>query len=132
MQTLQQQRAKSALQSVQGLRDQVQNKEQLAGKLDADKLVSRAAELPFMIHANGLGQAAAFFRSKQEKDGYGALYRVLSQWLCAEGRPFAGHGDLLEAITHSDLHTYRVAQAEAMQYMDWVKKFAKAYLAKES
>ncbi|MCG9059809.1 type III-B CRISPR module-associated protein Cmr5 [Laribacter hongkongensis] len=122
MQTLQQQRAKSALQSVQ----------EWGRHPDADKLVSRAAELPFMIHANGLGQAAAFFRSKQDKDGYGALYRILSRWLCAEGRPFAGHSDLLEAITHSDLHTYRVAQAEAMQYMDWVKKFARAYLGKES
>ena len=51
MQTLQQQRAKQALAKVQGL---VELKE-------GDKLKSRASELPFMIHANGLGQAAAFF-----------------------------------------------------------------------
>jgi len=80
-----------------------------------------------MIHANVLGQAAAFFRSK-EKEGYPELYRILQGWLCQSGRPFAGQTDLMQAIVGSDLHTYRVAQAEAMQYMDWVKKFAKAYL----
>ncbi len=122
MQTLQQERAKAALESIT----------KLVGHPDADKLLSRAAELPFMIHANGLGQAAAFFKSKKNKDGYDTMYKILSQWLIQSGRPFAGHTDLLQAITQSDLHTYRVAQAEAMQYMDWVKKFAKAYLGKES
>ena len=118
MQTLQQQRAKAALESITAL----------IKHPDADKLLSRAAELPFMIHANGLGQAAAFFKSKKDKDGYGVMYKVLSNWLTQPDRPFAGQGDLMQAITHSELHTYRVAQAESMQYMDWVKKFAKAYL----
>ena len=122
MQTLQQQRAKAALESITGL----------LSHPDASKLLSRAAELPFMIHANGLGQAAAFFKSKKDKDGYGVMYEVLSSWLTQSGRPFAGQKDLMQAITQSELHTYRVAQAEAMQYMDWVKKFAKAYLAQES
>lgn len=122
MQTLQQQRAKVALQSIQALR----------GHPEASKLVTRAAELPFMIHANGLGQAAAFFRSKKDKDGYGEMYKVLTTWLQQPGRPFAGHSDLLQAITTCDLNTYRAAQAESIQYMDWVKKFAKAYLAEES
>jgi CRISPR-associated protein Cmr5 len=122
MQTLQQQRAKAALESITALK----------GHPDADKLVSRASELPFMIHANGLGQAAAFFKSKQNKDGYGVMYKVLSDWLTQPDRPFAGRSDLILAIVGSELRTYRVAQAEAMQYMDWVKKFAKAYLAKES
>jgi CRISPR-associated protein Cmr5 len=122
MQTLQQQRAKAALESITGL----------LRHPDADKLLSRAAELPFMIHANGLGQAAAFFKSKKDKDGYDAIYTVLSNWLTQPGRPFAGQTDLMLAITRSEQHTYRVAQAEAMQYMDWVKKFAKAYLAKDS
>jgi CRISPR-associated protein Cmr5 len=121
MQTLQQQRAKAALESITGLKCHP----------DADKLLSRAAELPFMIHANGLGQAAAFFKSKKDKDGYDAIYTVLSNWLTQPGRPFAGHNDLMRAITQSEQHTYRVAQAEAMQYMDWVKKFANAYLPKD-
>ena len=116
-QTLQQQRAAHALDKVQAL----------VALKDGDKLKARASELPFMIHTNGLGQAAAFFKSKKEKD-YDHLYRILSSWLTSEGRPFAGQGDLMQAITSADMHLYRVAQAEAMHYMDWVKKFAKAYL----
>lgn len=118
-QTLQQQRAAHALDKVQAL----------VALKDGDKLKARASELPFMIHTNGLGQAAAFFKSKKDKkDGYEELYRILSSWLTSEGRPFADHQDLMQAITSADMHLYRVAQAEAMHYMDWVKKFAKAYL----
>lgn len=118
MQTLQQLRAKHALGKVKDL----------VALKEGDKLKARASELPFMIHANGLGQAAAFFKSKKDKDGYNYLYQILTAWLTQSGRPFAGKSDLMQAITECDLHTYRVAQAEAMQYMDWVKKFAKAYL----
>jgi len=124
MQTLQQQRAKYALDKVTDLI-----------KLnEGDKLKGRASELPFMIHANGLGQAAAFFKSKSgkegkdDKDGYCHLFRVLQGWLSQPGRPFAGQTDLMRAITEADMHQYRVAQAEAIQFMDWVKKFASAYL----
>jgi CRISPR-associated protein Cmr5 len=112
MQTLQQLRAKKALESISNLQQHP----------DASQLVSRA---------NGLGQAAAFFKSKKDKDGYGEMYRVLNKWMVREGGIFAGKPDLMVAITECDLHTYRVAQAEAMQYMDWVKKFAKAYLSKD-
>lgn len=127
MQTLQQQRAKHALESVQKLQKLLESSAR--NDINGDKLKARASELPFMIHTNGLGQAAAFFKSKKDKkDGYEELYRILSSWLTSEGRPFAGHQDLMQAITSADMHLYRVAQAEAMHYMDWVKKFAKAYL----
>ncbi|PPC84000.1 MAG: type III-B CRISPR module-associated protein Cmr5 [Methylotenera sp.] len=123
MQTLQQERAKHALKEVKALKDEK--------KEDGNKLTARASELPFMIHVNGLGQAAAFFKSKGDKDGYGRIYGLLSGWLTQPGRPFAGKADLMEAITQSDLNIYRMAQTEAMQYMDWVKKFANAYLKSE-
>ncbi len=118
MQTIQQMRAQDALGQVQAL----------VPLNDGAKLKARASELPFMIHANGLGSTAAFFRSKKDKDGYDHLYRLLSKWLCSEGRPFAGHQDLMSAITQSDMTKYRLAQAEAMVYLDWVKKFTQAYL----
>lgn len=118
MQTLQQERARHALGQVKSWVGQ--------GK-DA-KLKARTSELPFMIHANGLGQAAAFFCSKGSKDGYDAVFSALQGWLSQEKRPFAQQPDLMQAIVSSDLHTYRIAQAEAMAYMDWVKKFASAYL----
>ena len=116
MQTLQQKRAKFALEKVLGYENFP----------DKDKLKSRASELPFMIHANGLGQAAAFFKSKKG-DGYPELYAILQAWLTQEGCPFSKHKDLMLAITQADMSTYCYAQAEAMQFMDWVKKLAKAY-----
>lgn len=118
MQTLQQQRAKDALTQVKSW----------IALNEGSKLKARCSELPFMIHANGLGQAAAFFKSKGHKDGYDYVFLALQSWLTQKGRPLAGQSDLLQAIVESDLHGYRLAQAEAIQYMDWVKKFASAYL----
>lgn len=121
MQTLQQQRAKSALEAVK----------KLERHPDTSKLKARASELPFMIHTAGLGQAAAFFKSKQN-DGYPELFKILEGWLCQTGRPYENKNpDLLGGITTEDMTTYRVAQAEAMAYMDWVKTFAAAYWTDE-
>jgi CRISPR-associated protein Cmr5 len=118
MQTLQQERAKHAL-------DKVQSWVKLN---DGAKLKARTSELPFMVHANGLGQAAAFFKSKKNKDDYDVVLLALQSWLAMDNRPFADKPDLMRAIVEADLSTYRLAQAEAMAYMDWVKKFASAYL----
>jgi CRISPR-associated protein Cmr5 len=120
MQSIQQQRAKYALEKVK----------QHEAQLDKEKqkeYVSHAASLPAMIHMNGLGQAAAFYRSK--KKIHEQLYRLLSDWLTQAGQPFAEHQDLLDGITCSNMQTYRLAQAEAQALMDWVKKFAKAFMA---
>ncbi len=124
MQTLQQQRAKDALTQVKSW----------IALNEGSKLKARCSELPFMIHANGLGQAAAFFKSKGHKDGYDYVFLALQSWLTRpdtkkNGKgPLAGQSDLMQAIVETDLHGYRLAQAEAIQYMDWVKKFASAYL----
>jgi len=120
MQTIQQQRAKYALEKVN---------DALARKVCQKEYKSYASNLPAMIHMNGLGQAAAFFKSKGAKsDAHNELYDLLSGWLCQNGQPYAGCRNLLEGITTRDMHTYRLAQAEAQALMDWVKKFAKAFM----
>ena len=90
--------------------------------------ISKLGEDKFGIVEKKLKGLNLLYSVKKDKDGYDHLYRILSSWLTSEGRPFAGQGDLMQAITSADMHLYRVAQAEAMHYMDWVKKFAKAYL----
>lgn len=118
-QTVQQERAKYALQVVSGW----------LNRDDHSKLKARASELPYMIHTNGLGQALAFFCSKKDsKEGYDAVYSALQGWLVQAGKPLAGQHDALQAICNCDMNTYRQAQAEAIQIMDWVKKFASAKL----
>ncbi len=138
MQTMQQQRAKYALERVNAA---AENKE------IHSEYKSYASNLPAMIHTNGLGQAVAFFRSKAAFDkaptnrnakerAYYLLYETLSDWLCSNGttlkpmpqQPFSRFDDVLDAITQSDMRDYRLAQAEAQMLMDWVKKFAKAYM----
>jgi len=110
MQSIEQERAKAALQWAEM-------------GVDSDTL-SCANALPAMILMNGLGQAAAFYKSKGGK--YERLYKLLSDWLKQSGKPYAGK-ELLSGITTSDAKTYRAAQAEALAYLQWVKKFAKAY-----
>jgi len=117
-QTMQQQRAKYALEKVQGA---VANED-----VKNDELKSYASGLPAMIQTNGLGQATAFHFS--QGGTHKVLYDILSAWLTRQGQPYAGHDDLLAGIVAKDMHSYRIAQAEAMLLLDWVKKFAKAYV----
>lgn len=124
MQTMQQRRAAAALTAVT----------QHRGQTYSGKLCSYLHALPAMIHMNGLGQAAAFIRGKaggsdSKAAAHRAAYDLLSDWLCAAGQPYSAHRDLLDGITGDDMHRYRLAQAEAQAYLDWVKKFAAAYLA---
>ncbi|MGR8932073.1 MAG: type III-B CRISPR module-associated protein Cmr5 [Gammaproteobacteria bacterium] len=123
MQTIEQRRAALALQGVKSLPQ----------KLDKEGLKefrSYASGLPAMIHMNGLGQALAFCRLKgAERKSYMMLYQMLSDWLCAKNNPYAGKQDALDGIVESDMAHYQLAQAEALQFLSWVKKFAKAFLA---
>ncbi len=122
---MQQQRAAFALAGVECAKRRLDKKQ-------CGEYKSHVSAFPFMIHANGLGQAAAFYRSKgKEKKDYYLIYKLLSDWLSEEGQPFLGM-DLLDGITQKDMHAYITAQAEAMVFMDWVKKFATAFMMEES
>lgn len=132
MQTMQQQRAAYALRKVQSAATDPH--------IGHKEFKSYASSLPAMIHMNGLGQAAAFFKSKSNSSPeYAALYSILSNWLCSRDndpqqqqampiQPYSDYPNLLEGITARDMHHYRIAQAEAQMLMDWVKKFAKAFM----
>ena len=121
MQTMQQKRAKYALEQVQNAANN--------HRINHKEYKSYASSLPAMIHMNGLGQAAAFFKSKGGT--HEQLYALLSGWLCQADQPYAGCANLLAGITSEDMHKYRLAQAEAQMLMDWVKKFAKAFMTSE-
>lgn len=116
-QTLQQERAKYALTQVE---------KAIADRVNQKEFKSYASSLPSMIQMNGLGQAAAFYRSHGHT--HGQLYDLLSGWLCKANQPYAGANDLLKGVIQGDMQTYRIAQAEALLLLDWVKKFAKAYM----
>lgn len=135
MQTIQQQRAKYALKKVQSAASNP--------RIGHKEFKSYASNLPAMIHMNGLGQAAAFFKSKGNSSAeHAELYNILSNWLCSHDndpvvqqamptQPYSNCENLLEGITTQDMHQYRLAQAEAQAFMDWVKKFAKAFMTSD-
>ncbi|MFZ1389065.1 MAG: type III-B CRISPR module-associated protein Cmr5 [Thiolinea sp.] len=123
MQTIQQQRAAYALTAVEAAKASLEN---------SSEYKSYASGFPAMIQMNGLGQAAAFYRSKgvgrdSKAQAYLTLYNTLSNWLREPGQPYQDQ-DLLNGITRENMQTYMLAQAEALALLDWVKKFAKAYM----
>jgi CRISPR-associated protein Cmr5 len=129
MQTLQQQRAKHAL-------DRVKEAEQKYQGENRNTFVACAENAPASILINGLGQAAATLRAQAKgnrEDPHRTVYDAVEGWLCRddEAAPYASQKDLLAAIAAGDRDSYLHAQAEALAYLEWLKKFAVAFM-KES
>lgn len=105
---------------------------------DYGNYISYVEALPATILMNGLGQACATLLSKDEGKldrPHGLLYADLQDWLCGNGvaAPFRDsqyHGEdrLMQALCNSSQNYYLHAQTEAMAYLVWLKKFARAYL----
>ncbi|MCC6785228.1 MAG: type III-B CRISPR module-associated protein Cmr5 [Planctomycetes bacterium] len=128
-QTLEQRRAGDALAQVAAL-----NRESPAFKERYRAYVDR---LCASIVMTGLGQALATERAaagpKPTKDGeraHAALYEHVQQWLCRRDGVYAQAADLLQAITTSDEALYLHAEAEALAWLQWHKKFCRAAFPK--
>jgi CRISPR-associated protein Cmr5 len=121
IQTLAQKRAKHALDQIEGMKPK-----------DDGHLCAHIAGFPAMILMSGFGQACAFYLSKGNTTNGKLMklpYLALESWLTSTHRPYSVHpGQLMYGITQSDSATYRLAEAEALAYLDWLKKFAKAFL----
>lgn len=126
MQTLQQQRARFALDKVKSAVDEA-NMTERAG-YTAKEFKSQAESFPAMIRMNGLGPAAAFYLAKGS--AHKKLYDLLSDWLGQPQQAYAGQ-TLMDGITQGDSQQYRLAQAEALLLLDWVKRFAKAFVQED-
>ena len=130
-QTLAQKRAADALQKVT----------ELQRTKDYGNYKSYVSGLPANILMSGLGQAVATVlasaklgKNSRSKDNiaYETLYNHLSSWLCKneDDAPYPDASDLMVAITSGTEDDYIHAQAEAMAYLEWLKKFAVAFLEK--
>ncbi len=139
---LEQARAKNALDAVRALegRDRATRK----------AYTSYAKSLPANILMNGLGQAVAMAMSKAaggengasagDAAAWRALVEHLEAWLLSRenvASPYAGTTrqdsqppglTLMQCITQGDQTAYLAAQAEALAYLEWLKKFANALL----
>ncbi|UYV19463.1 type III-B CRISPR module-associated protein Cmr5 [Halomonas qaidamensis] len=133
---IEQRRAKFALQRIE---DALAKSED--GKYRHSQLKSFLRRLPAMIQMNGFGQALAFYYAKRTNyEAYGVVYKLLEDWLCAEGQVYAGaegfeyalypqsRPHLLHELTSRDQYHYRRAEAEAQALLAWAKKFAEALI----
>jgi len=126
IQSMQQQRAKHALEKIEAAEKKYQGE-------DRDKIVAYAENAPASILINGLGQAAATLRAQAKgnfDDPHMTVYNAIKEWLCRNdpSAPYPHDEDLLTAITKGNRKTYLLAQAEALGYLEWYKKFAVALL----
>jgi CRISPR-associated protein Cmr5 len=128
-QTLEQKRAKHALARVKLLQ----------GEKIAGNYLSYVKALPAAILMNGLGQALATERAASDQ-AHHRLAQHVSEWLLSpeahtryaasvsdEAKPDAVQ-QLLGWIVAGDQDAYLWAQAEAIAYVTWLKKFANAFL----
>lgn len=127
--TLEQRRAKDALQKIFELK--LKDGDQAIG----ENYRSYVEALPAMIVMNGMGQAFAtvLSRSQGEKareKAYERLYTHCKQWLCRQDGPYSAADDLMAAIVYNRQDVYLRAQVEMLAYLNWLKKFAQAYLPK--
>jgi len=114
LQTFSQRRAKHALAAIEGW----------ASNNDASKqkeLKSYVVGMPAMILMSGFGQTCAFYKSKG--GNHEVVLKILQSWL--------SRGDLMKFITEKSAQEYQLAEAETLEYLNWLKKFAKAYLKDE-
>ena len=123
-----QKRAADALEKVKALRD----------RNDYGNYRSYVKALPAKVIMNGLGQALAMEKAgaqaKNEviRAGHEKLFKHMQDWLLTgwEHKPkrYRDKTDILAAITQGEESDYIRAQGEAMAYVEWLKKFAVAYL----
>ena len=92
--------------------------------------------LPARIIMNGLGQALAMEKAGAQaknpdiRKGHEKLFEHVQDWLLNgwEHTPYRGQSDILAAIVNGSEADYIRAQGEAMAHVEWLKKFAVAYL----
>lgn len=121
--SLDQRRAKHALHRIKQRQNEARQSDYL----------SYAKALPASIQQNGLGQALATLLAAakgDQRDPHHLLFADVQDWLCGDDddAPYRNAHDLFAAITENEQQPYLHSQDEAQAYLNWLKKFAAAYL----
>ncbi len=124
LQTIAQKRAKDALEKIRAYEGESSEKQK--------RINSYVSSFGPMILMNGFGQACAFYIANN-KEEHLEVFKILEGWLKSDGQVFYGeHSSLMECITTCNASRYQLAQVEALAYLDWLKKFAKAFLKSDA
>lgn len=130
MKTTAQERAADALQQTQTISQKSKQFQQ--------RYRSYVERLGPAVLINGLGQAMAMELSaadaepkSDDEKAHQTLFQNLSQWLCRpNGGVYAGNTGFMAALTAGSQDQYTLAQAEALAWLTWHKKFCRATLQK--
>lgn len=130
--TLEQKRAADALSKVIKLEGE--------SELFRKRYRSYVERLGPMIIVNGLGQALATERAaaganprKDEERAHKTLYDNVTSWLCRHpDGTYPETDDLIEALMNNSQELYLQAQFEALSWLEWHKKFCRAYLPRDN
>lgn len=92
-----------------------------------------SAGAPSMILKNGFGQALAFWLSKSKSEHL-AMLNILVGWLRDESNMVEGDttAEVIRDLSQMDQKRYREAQQEAICLLEWVKRYANAFLGDET
>lgn len=78
---------------------------------------------PTMVLKNGLGQALAFIKTKQDRK-YENIYNTLNAWLRDELKLV--NADVFREINTKSSKEYMEIQAESLRFLEWVKRYENA------
>ncbi len=89
---------------------------------------SLSRRFPTMVHTNGLTVAVAFLFAKKDKNKHinehTEMYRIISEWLSNKNNHSDDKSDLMNSIVKMESDTLRLATAEVMALLVWIKRFA--------
>lgn len=97
------------------------------------KYASYVKSAPSMILSNGLGQSLAFWKAKAKSDTDEArAYKFLLKNLNENIKLTENQPELFEAVINNfDHFHYKIAAAETISFLGWLKRFATSELKAE-
>lgn len=128
---LEQERAKFALEQVEGLK----------GSPRTVKYKTQLLKLPARLHNSGLGQTVGYLLAQKPDSPERQIYGWLETWLKQGHAGIYDKGSLIQCITGATASgldpgnvepKYRQASSEARALANWLKRFAEAFLAGEA
>lgn len=102
---------------------------ELTADAPSDEYLSLVRGAAATIMTSGLGQAIAFWISKDE-DAHAQVADALAKWLLRDHGEYRdtspNRRNVLDVIRTCDSVTYRQYTSEAMAFLQWLKRFAEA------
>jgi len=145
MRSLEKERAAYALKRIECYKEKLTRGKRERAKGDgssgAGRYASLIQSLPAMIRTCGLGQALTYLKAQEGRARQagrrdtleGALYSDIAEWIVTARKIYEGDSSrLLHLLIGSYSRTqYMRAQEEALALLEWMVKFARAFIVGE-